>query len=327
MLPQKNKLSKKSGFLQRRLLTSEEFRGLSEMPPELEWFANIRNPNTRKAYYHDVKNFMSYVGIRRPEEFRIVTRAHVIAWRDSLDKLELMPASVRRKLSALSSLFDYLCDKNAVTHNPVDGVARPRADSNQGKTPAISDKQARALLDAPSTHTLKGIRDRALLATFLFHGIRCDELCRLTIGDIQNRRGVLHLRIHGKGSKIRYIPAHPTAIERINAYLERSGHDNNLKAPLFFPIRNNVTRILYKPLSPQGVYKDVVKFYGKIAGVNVSGFCTHSLRATAATNALEHGADIARVQEMLGHADISTTRLYDQRKSRPEDSATRMIAY
>ena len=82
-----------------------------------------------------------------------------------------------------------------------------------------------------------------------------------------------------------------------------------------------------KHLSGQAIYTNVVKHYGKISGVNVSGFCTHSLRATAATNALEHGADIARVQEMLGHADISTTRIYDHRRSRPEDSATRQISY
>ena len=326
MLPQKREKNKKTG-LQRRLLTSEEFKGLSQMPPELEWFANIRNPRTRKGYYFDVKDFMSFVGIKQPEEFRIVARAHVIAWRDTLERSELAPASIRRKLSALSSLFDYLCDKNAVTHNPVNGVARPKADSNQGKTPAISDKQARTLLDAPPLDTLKGLRDRAILATFLFHGIRCDELCKLTIGDIQSRRGVLYLKVHGKGSKTRYIPAHSTAIERISAYLEQSGHDDDIKAPLFLPVRNNVTKELYKHLSGTAIYTNVVKHYAKREGINVTGFCPHSLRATAATNALEHGADIARVQELLGHADISTTRIYDHRRSRPEDSATRRIAY
>jgi site-specific recombinase XerD len=71
----------------------------------------------------------------------------------------------------------------------------------------------------------------------------------------------------------------------------------------------------------------VVKKYAVIAKVDVAGFCVHSLRSTAATNALEHEADIAKVQEWLGHANISTTRLYDKRKSRPEDSPTFKIAY
>ncbi len=79
---------------------------------------------------------------------------------------------MRRKLSALSSLFEYLCDHNAVTHNPVKGVKRPEANNNEGVTPALSDDQARLLLEAPPEATLKGKRDRAVLATLLYHGLR-----------------------------------------------------------------------------------------------------------------------------------------------------------
>src|SRR5215510_814726 len=98
---------------------------------------------------------------------RTVVRAHVIAWRKDLESRGLTPASIRRKLSALSSLFDYLCDRNAVAGNPVDGVKRPMANSNEGTTPALGDEQARRLLEAPPADTLKGIRDRAILATLL----------------------------------------------------------------------------------------------------------------------------------------------------------------
>ena len=108
-----------------RALTAPEFQGLAAMPAELEWFANIDNPRTRKAYRIDVADFMAFVGIQRPEEFRIVTRAHFIAWRRSLEERGLSTPTIRRKLSALSSLFSHLCDSNAVTHNPVLGVKRP----------------------------------------------------------------------------------------------------------------------------------------------------------------------------------------------------------
>src|SRR5437867_2005774 len=145
----------------RRLLTAAEFQGLAQVPPEVEWFANIENPRTRRAYQLDLGDFMAFVGIQRPEEFRTVTRAHVIAWRKDMERRQLSATTIRRKLSALSSLFDYLCEKNAVTHNPVKGVERPRADANEGKTPALGDGQARALLDAPTADTLKGKRDRA----------------------------------------------------------------------------------------------------------------------------------------------------------------------
>jgi integrase/recombinase XerD len=122
-----------------RVLTAPEFQGLAAMPAEMEWFANINNPRTRKPYRMDVTDFMRFVGIQRPEEFRIVTRAHFIAWRQCLEGRELSTPTIRRKLSALSSLFSQLCDSNTVTHNPVLGVKRPRSETTEGKTPAIGD--------------------------------------------------------------------------------------------------------------------------------------------------------------------------------------------
>jgi site-specific recombinase XerD len=83
------------------------------VPPEIEWFANLKNENTRRAYRNDVVSFMRFVGIKRPEEFRIVARAHVIAWRKTLEARKLAPATIRRKLSALSDLYNCLCDANA----------------------------------------------------------------------------------------------------------------------------------------------------------------------------------------------------------------------
>jgi integrase len=270
---------------------------------------------------------MSFVGIATPAEFRTVTRAHVIAWRKVVEARGAAPATIRRKLAALSSLFEHLCEANAVSHNPVKGVKRPKAEMNEGKTPAIGDGQARALLNAPDPETLKGKRDRAILSTFLFHGLRREELCGLNVRDVQLRRGVQYLRVHGKGGKIRYVPAHPQALERINEYLDAGGHREDARGPLFRPVRNPATGQLEKSLSPGALYNSVVMKYAKEVGLDVVGFCVHSLRATAATNALEHEADIAKVQEWLGHANISTTRLYDKRKHRPEDSPTFKVSY
>jgi integrase/recombinase XerD len=147
-----------------RLLTAAEFQRLAEVPPEGEWFRNIRSYATRRAYENAVKDFMRFTGIKRPEEFRSITRAHVIAWRDELGDL-VMPGgeglsgtTIRHRLAALSSLYQYLCDKNAVPHNPVKGVKRPRAETEEGKTPALGDHQARKLLKAPDEKSLKGIR-------------------------------------------------------------------------------------------------------------------------------------------------------------------------
>lgn len=309
-----------------RMLSADQFRRLAEVPTVIEWLANAGNPRTRRAYSHHVKDFADFVGIREPGEFRTVTRAHVIAWRDELGRRKHSPATIRAKLSALASLFEYLCEKNSVTHNPVKGVQRPAADNNEGKTAAIGDDQARRLLEAPNADTLKGKRDRAILATFLYHGLRRDELCRLQVQDYQPRRDVMHFRIHGKRGKIRHVPVHPKAQGLIHDYLEAAGHIEDKKGPLFRPVKNNLTKILEKPLNTDAVYK-ILKGYAQAVGIATDHFSPHSLRATAATNALEHEADIAKVQEWLGHANIATTRLYDKRHTRPEDSPTFKVSY
>ncbi len=314
---------------QARVLTAAEFYKLAAVPPEIEWFANLRNLHTRKAYETDLREFRRFLGIARPEEFRTVTRAHMIAWRKDLERRACAPTTIQRKLAALSSLFAYLAEQNAVLHNPVDGVKRPKSNRQEGTTPALSDEQARALLSAPQGESLKAKRDRAILATLAYHGMRREELCKLKVRDLQRRDGVLQFRIEGKGEKIRYVPMGMKALRLITEYLEAAGHKEELDGPLFRPVQNRVTGELNKPLHPVSVYQDIVKRYGKEVGIttDVRGFCVHSLRATAATNALAHGADIAKVQEWLGHADISTTRMYDRRRWRPEESPTFKVEY
>jgi site-specific recombinase XerD len=272
-----------------------------------------------------VTEFANFVGIRDPEEFLQITRAHVIAWRDQLARAEASPATIRSKLAALSSLFQYLCDKNSVTHNPVKGVKRPSQGNNEGKTPAVSDEQARRLLKAPNPDTLKGKRDLAILATFLYHGPRREEICRLRECDLESRRGVIHFRIHGKRGKIRLVPVHSATIELIHEYLQAAGHQTDMTGPLFRPVKNSRGG-LDRALDPQSLWK-MVKRYATQVGIDPRGISPHGLRATAATNALDHAADIGQVQRWLGHANTSTTQLYDRRKMRAEDSPTFKVRY
>ncbi len=307
-------------------LTSREFTFLSDVPPAMTWFANIDNPQTRRAYETDLKEFMSFSGISRPEQFRQVARAHLLAWRKALETRSLAGATIRRKLAALSSLFDYLCECNAVTNNPVNGVKRPTMETAEGRTPAIGDHQARALLNAPDARTLQGKRDRAILSTLLYHGLRRAELCALSVGDMQQRQGVVHFQVHGKGGKIRYMPIHPGTASAIDAYLMAAGHVTDNHAALFQALRPKDSHASSNSLTTDGVYKMVVGYAARL-GIAVTGFGPHSLRATAATNALDHGVDIAKVQEWLGHANIATTRIYDRRRMRPEDSPTFKVSY
>ena len=307
-----------------RRLTAAQFQGLAAMPAEAEWFANLANPNTRRAYEHALKDFMAFVGIEGVQDFRTVTRAHILAWRQALERQGVSGATIRHRLAALSSLFEWLCDANAVTHNPLKGVRRPSVESYEGKTPALGDHQARALLEAPATDTLKGKRDRAILATLLYHGLRREELCKLRVDDArQQRRGVVHLAVEGKGGKTRYLPLHPAAGARIAEYLEAAGHGAEGRGALFRPVHAARADGVDQALTPDAIYK-LVRAYSAQIGCEVGA---HAMRATAATNALDHQADIAKVQEWLGHANIATTKIYDRRTTRPEDSPTFKVAY
>jgi len=308
-----------------RALTAEQFQGLADVPAFMVWLANIDNANTRRAYKRDVEHFVAFCGIEHADEFRHVTRAHVIAWRQVLESASLASATVRRKLSAVSSLYDYLCNENAVESNPVAGVKRPTEGSNEGKTPALSDDQARALLRAPEGDGVKAVRDRAILATYLFHALRRSEVAQLRVIDVRERRGVMHFTVFGKGSKTRYVPVHPAALSAIEDYLRIAGHGHDRPGALFRPVKSP-TGALDTAITGDGIYK-LLKRYGAAAGINLDGLCLHALRATAATNALENAADIAFVQSWLGHANIATTKLYDRRRSRPEDSPTFKVSY
>jgi integrase/recombinase XerD len=135
----------------------------------------------------------------------------------------------------------------------------------------------------------------------LYHGLRREELCTL-------------------------LPLHPGTAGLVVDYLEIAGHAGETAGALFRPVKNNVGGTVEGAVTADGIYK-MVKHYAKRVGVNIEGFGAHSLRATAATNALDHEADIAKVQEWLGHANIATTRLYDRRKTRPEDSPTFKVRY
>jgi integrase/recombinase XerD len=303
-----------------RMLTLAAFHQLQDVPPLIEWLANIENEKTRQAYQQDVSEFCRFVGINdaHTEQFRQVTRAHVIAWREALKHPGRMPrpcgdATVRRKLASLSAFFKYLCDRNAVDENPVSGVKRPKISSSEGSTPAVGDEQIRRLLQAPPLNTLKGKCDRAILSTLAYHGLCEQELCRLRVRDYTRRAGVMQFTVHGKGDKIRYVPVHPATQEAIHIYLELAGHSHDLQGALFRPVRNNRSATgLAKPLSPTAIYTEIVMKYAKEIGITADthGFCVHSMRVTFGTNAWEHGADIVDIQQTLGHANVATTRSY-----------------
>ena len=293
------------------------------MPPEAQWFANPDSARTRRAYQNDLRALMAFTGINQPEEFRTVTRGHILAWRADLEKQSLAGASLPRLLRSTTT-----CEKptrSRITRCAASSVRRSRPAKARRRRWAT---RRRALLDAPPAHTLKGKRDRAILSVLLYHALRREELTKLRVKDFaQDRRGVPHLAVQGMGSKLRYSPAHPHALRLMAEYLASAGHGQEMDEPLFRRIRALKARAFASTLTPAAVYSEVVVHYMKQVGITGENMGPHALRATAATSVLEHQADIAKVQEWLGHASISTTRMYDRRGFRPEDSPSFKVAY
>ena len=161
--------------------------------------------------------------------------------------------------------------------------------SAEGKTDDRRPPSAR-LLAAPNAATLQGKRDRA-------------ELCALSVGDIQSRRGVMHLRIYGKGGKLRYVPLHPDTAEVIDDYLEGCWPCQRRPGALFRPVKNNMHSNGRASITADGAYK-MLAGYAASLKIHIAGFGPHALRATAATNALEHEVDIAKVQWVCPLIDV-----------------------
>jgi len=295
------------------------------------WLQNTTSPNSRAARKQDLVEFIFMFKITSVDDFKEIERSDIISWRDSLAKTKVKEGyairSIKRKLSSISKFFEFLCDEKFVEINPVLGVERPKLKANEGVTQAISTQQAKDLLETPDPKTLKGKRDRAILATFLFHALRRSELCNLKIKDIVEREGIKQFEIMGKGDKVRYVPINPVAVRRISEYLEASGpqHAGNKDSAIFRALSNN-KKFSTTGMTPIAIYNLVIR-YGQKAGIDTSHYSPHSLRATAATQALLNGVDIRKVQYWLGHASIQTTAMYDKRENRPEDSPSYRVSY
>jgi site-specific recombinase XerD len=300
---------------------------LAVIPEEEVWLASQKSPRTRLAYKKDVCHFMRVVGISRPEQLRQVDHRAVIAWEVHMRETEgLQNSTIRRRLSALSSLFSHLVRHGTAGENPVREVIRPTVNRQQGKTLAFSKRQSRAILDAPRPPSTTWLRDRAILAVGLQVGFRRAEIVGLKVRDLHMNRGFDSLWVTRKRNKCDSVAVHPEVAKRIRDYLIAFGHGDDLDGPLFRTVRRNATgQISRRHLAPDAVDR-ILKTFAGVVGIE-RGYSAHSMRATFITTALDNGANLEDVQRDVGHADPSTTKLYDRRGHNPEKSSSFFANY
>jgi len=300
---------------------------LAEIPEEEIWLAKQKSARTRRAYRLDVRHFMATVGITRTDELRQADHRAVIAWERIMRETEqAAPSTVRRRLSALSSLFAHLVRHGFAAKNPVREIARPAINRDEGTTLAFSKAQARKLLDTPAEGTVAGSRDRAILSVGLQVGLRRSEIAALTVGDLHQNRGFDSLRVTRKGGRRDALAINPQTAARIRTYIERAGHAGDTDGPLFRPLHHNGKQSHQRrAMSPDAIDRVVRKYATTIALPR--GYSAHSMRATFITTALENGAQLEDVQKAAGHRDPSTTKLYDRRGYNPEKAASFFATY
>ena len=302
---------------------------LAAVPEEEVWLAGLRSEQTRKAYKRDVADFLETLGIKSREELHQTSPMAVIAWREELVRRGLKNRSVRRRLSALSSLFQHLVSKQLVQHNPVREVLRPNVAREQGVTKALSAKQARAVLDAPPADTVLGLRDRVLLAIGLQVGLRRSEIAHLRVQDFHLNLGYWSLRYTKKGAEDISVAVNATVAKRIEDYLCAAGHGDEPASPLLLPLRGNQHTGHRNPdrhISADGVDRVFRRWVKASLGIT-HGYSAHSMRATYITEALTRGAALEDVQRDVGHASPTTTKLYDRRGHNPEKATSFFVNY
>jgi integrase/recombinase XerD len=255
--------------------------------------------NTCSAYERDVSKYLNFLVGAGIADLNSVEAENVTAFLDSLKKSGMAAASVSRAIASLRAFHKFLVLENQLPSNPTEDLRSPRKPL---RLPGVlTIEQVRAILEQPFPETGRGRRDRAIIETLYSCGLRVSELVSLNLADLDFEDG--YLLCLGKGSKQRLVPFGWAAKEALQDYLlSRSAlsRGSHLEQAVFLNAQG-------RRLSRQSCWKITKKYAAK---VGVKNLYPHSLRHSFATHLLKGGADLRAVQEMLGHASISTTQIY-----------------
>jgi integrase/recombinase XerD len=287
----------------------------------LEFFtARIPNSYTRRAYGGAVARFCDWCQHRNVALKQLAAptiSAYLEGLREPADGREgLSLASIKLTASGLRHWLDFLTERGVLSYNPARSVRTPRLVVREGKTPVFGREQGRQLfaaLDAIAADgNLLALRDRALMALMLYGFVRVGAAVAMRVRDFEDEGEHANLVLHEKGGKERRIACHHKTREYLRAYIQAAGFEPRAKVPLFQSAPGRVARLTGEAMTIDDALR-AVKRRCRMAGLP-SSICNHSFRATGITVHQENGGRLEDAQELAGHADARTTRLYIRRQ-------------
>ncbi len=286
----------------------------------------LPSPKSRREYATDLRLFVSHlagIGISP----LAANGDHVRLYKEAMVRAGFRPATVARRLSVIRQAYQQFGKKGLVGWNTVgdiQAVSAPRVSKNT--TPRLTEVEAKRLLHAQDTATAIGQRDHALLFVYLKTACRCNAIRNARIGDLERTDADWYIAVKEKGQKERRLPLLESA-GPVLRWINAAGLVEHEVAPLFPAFEKDRKTPSGRFLSSRHVL-GIVKKYASQIGLNVDrlgrrGIGVHSLRKTAAMNALEHGAKVEHVQAWLGHSDIRTTQEYITYSGKDAEEAAR----
>ncbi len=255
--------------------------------------------NTLESYMRDIGQFLGYLNTRKVSDPTTVTNSDIRAYINDIEAAGRSHSTATRVLASIRCYYQYLVFENAIDDNPALGIKLAKIEK---KLPSIlTGQEIDLLLAQPDVNDIKGARDKAMLELLYATGLRVTELIDLNIQDLNLSIGLLHCR---SSKNERIVPIYPSAVKVLEHYITKArplmvmdGGENALFTNI------NGTR-----LTRQGFWK-IIKAYTKQAGIK-KDITPHTMRHSFATHMLENGAQLKDIQELLGHADISSTQVY-----------------
>lgn len=252
--------------------------------------------NSIESYAHDLSRLGGWAE-KNSEDLLELTRIDLREWLIDLSAEKLSENSKRRLISAVRGFYKFLMFDGHIKNNPAEDLVAPQKGFYLPRF--LNRSEIDMLLTVPDTSTEIGLRDRAILELMYASGLRVSEAANVRINDIDLEAGILTTT--GKGSKTRRVPVGSSAIEWIRSYLALRRKKENIE------IDNMFVTAAGSPIDRQVIYLSITQ-YAETCGL--SGVSPHTLRHSFATHMIQNNADIRSVQQMLGHADISTTQIY-----------------